>query len=1473
MQHRFAFRLFSKVASILILVAIPLLLAVGDNLFPLTALANPAPFLAPTTSITPTKTAQAKMIATASIAPKATSSVTPSASSTLAQTKLPPRISTTTPSPTRNASVTLQPTKPALTTLTRTPSKTPTPTSTSKIAPRLAATGGSQDMYLHGIGSNDNPSTLTINAIASTTTTVKFKDSTSINFTNGNPWKEIGTWSATSASYSGTLASLGDLHAWLGLKNSDDQGTNFDLRAEVYENAALVVSGETYCITSITRNPDLAKEAIVSFATFSPTPYNGTTDVLSIKILTRVGSDGSGSACGGHRNAVGLRLYFDAVSRPARFAVASANTPTPTATSTSTNTPTPTPPPDPYQLIEAAQARGEITLDQASLYKVYALFGSPLLPSQYQSQYLIPDEGTSALLYALKDWNQLSPATQQAIADFITPKQVTGGQSPQRLSPAVPTARRGLPPIVAPTPSRSLRLPPSMITPTPSRALRLPTVTPTPSRSARLMTPTPTASSTPASRVQPPKLLGPAAYHLRGVVQSVSSQNITWQTERGLITVRMNAQSKLSANAKPMTLQQLSKGDELDGIIVVEASGEAIAQSIRRFDALSSGTPNKLKSPSLRTALAPADWEGPIDLASGQQSQWPGTPVFAVDSAGNMVAVWLTGDYWSGGIWYSVKPAGSAQWSYRQHFSFTNYTAWRPSAWRPSVAIVNDQVYLTWEESYDVPSVGWSVRIRYIHGTVNGMGITWDNPIALSTPGTGAYRAALSTTTLSGQVQLHVVWTEVTGEYSYGDPYRIMYTAGSPSWNLWSSPTTIVEDANLQEAGGSASGGVVGIAYTLDTCDNNSCVPFYYTECDIAVAGNCSSGGWSGQQLYAQMVYRPALTLDGQGNAHATWIGHTYAEGFSVEYWTKSHSGSTTSNTVYVANGYFDFDPFPIIAASGPGNVYVAWNEMMLNPPELRYARYDGSNWSSITMVTNSVSSSDDWGQFIIDAGGVNHLIWEGANGQIYYSASGVGNYPTRTPTRTATPTATLMPTATPTNTPVPTATPTVTPNSQLARDVAGCTLDRQDATSAHFVIWYTTVGDCAIQGATPNVYLDALKRGLEQAYDKYGTGAIYYNGDGLHYKLSGLPSPYQVYVVPMRVVTISGITFPLPAGALTLPSNIFMPNGFNVDLSSVAAHEFFHSIQWTYQPCWTMVPVSINMIFIGYWAFPTGWPNNEDLRWWMESTAQWAQHETFQNDASYTDHIPAHFNQPWIHMDTRPVEGGTGIPYSPLFPFYLIEKLNPGQINKDFIRSTWAQYQSNGNCGPMKPVLDSLLPQGKKIADIFPDYAEANYFLGYPPPPDIRMDLRTRQPLLPQDFRPVFDSAFFNDMKLGFAGPNNYAGSSIERLGAAYVEFTKGFSQPNLGRSLDIAVQIPVRDPSKPPIVRVWIVDNNFPPPPNSPSNSIPVTLMNISGVWNGSVTLPNFDSDQTLRVVMLIVNPQPSGANIEWTYQGIVR
>jgi N-acetylneuraminic acid mutarotase len=174
-------------------------------------------------------------------------------------------------------------------------------------------------IFLRGTGGPANPSILSLSAVAPTAATAKYKDSPSVKFAGGNPWTTVGTWVSAPGLVNGTITALDDAHVWLGLKNSDDIGTRFDLRVEAYRNGALVASGQALCILGITQNPSNAKLVAVSFGPFSPVTFNGTSDTLSLKVLTRIGTTPGGASCGGHTNAVGLRTYFDATNRDAGF--------------------------------------------------------------------------------------------------------------------------------------------------------------------------------------------------------------------------------------------------------------------------------------------------------------------------------------------------------------------------------------------------------------------------------------------------------------------------------------------------------------------------------------------------------------------------------------------------------------------------------------------------------------------------------------------------------------------------------------------------------------------------------------------------------------------------------------------------------------------------------------------------------------------------------------------------------------------------------------------------------------------------------------------------------------------------------------------------------------------------------------------------------------------------------------------------
>jgi uncharacterized protein YjbI with pentapeptide repeats len=121
-----------------------------------------------------------------------------------------------------------------------------------------------------------------------------------------------------------TLSELSDAHLWLGLQNSDDQGTRFDVKVELFRfsDSSLIASGLTRCVTGLTRNPASAKEVVVPWDAFSPVSLNSG-DVLVIVISTRIGTNSDDTKCSGpggsHKNALGLRIYYDAASRVSRF--------------------------------------------------------------------------------------------------------------------------------------------------------------------------------------------------------------------------------------------------------------------------------------------------------------------------------------------------------------------------------------------------------------------------------------------------------------------------------------------------------------------------------------------------------------------------------------------------------------------------------------------------------------------------------------------------------------------------------------------------------------------------------------------------------------------------------------------------------------------------------------------------------------------------------------------------------------------------------------------------------------------------------------------------------------------------------------------------------------------------------------------------------------------------------------------------
>lgn len=93
------------------------------------------------------------------------------------------------------------------------------------------------------------------------------------------------------------LAALSPAKVWVGLKNSDDVGVKFDLKAEAYVNNTLVNSGELDTVNAGSSGFNNAKLDTINFNSFSPVDFPSGSS-LSIKLYVRNACSGSGHNSG-----------------------------------------------------------------------------------------------------------------------------------------------------------------------------------------------------------------------------------------------------------------------------------------------------------------------------------------------------------------------------------------------------------------------------------------------------------------------------------------------------------------------------------------------------------------------------------------------------------------------------------------------------------------------------------------------------------------------------------------------------------------------------------------------------------------------------------------------------------------------------------------------------------------------------------------------------------------------------------------------------------------------------------------------------------------------------------------------------------------------------------------------------------------------------------------------------------------------
>src|SRR5262249_43523181 len=134
---------------------------------------------------------------------------------------------------------------------------------------------------------------------------------TTVNCSSTDAHGNRGTGSFAVTALTPQLTALGPAQLWVGLKNSDDVGTRFDLLAEVLRNGSVVGSGQVNNVPGGSSGFKSAVLDAVNLALAGPVPvYPG--DAIGLRLSVRI------SAASGHRSGT-ARLWFADSAANSRF--------------------------------------------------------------------------------------------------------------------------------------------------------------------------------------------------------------------------------------------------------------------------------------------------------------------------------------------------------------------------------------------------------------------------------------------------------------------------------------------------------------------------------------------------------------------------------------------------------------------------------------------------------------------------------------------------------------------------------------------------------------------------------------------------------------------------------------------------------------------------------------------------------------------------------------------------------------------------------------------------------------------------------------------------------------------------------------------------------------------------------------------------------------------------------------------------
>ena len=344
-------------------------------------------------------------------------------------------------------------------------------------------------------------------------------------------------------------------------------------------------------------------------------------------------------------------------------------------------------------------------------------------------------------------------------------------------------------------------------------------------------------------------------------------------------------------------------------------------------------------------------------------SGWSEWPVLAVDSVGDLHALWDDKTSGHHEIYYGKSTNGGSSWSATRRLTWA-------SSYYLSVAIAvdtADNIHIVWADY--LPGTG---EIYYKKST-NG-GTTWTANKRLTWTSGASEDPSITVDSLGN---IHVVWEDSTP----GD-YQIYYKKSTDGGVTWTASQRVswTQDTCLQPVIASHWSGWLYLFWVEKSPAGNE---IYFK------TGTIGGPGWSASRKVAWTSgssWCPAVSVDFSGDLHLAWSGNT--PGNYEVYYRKSTDGGASwapSQRLTWTSGSSDD---PALAVFSSGNPLVVWDDDTPGVKEIYYRSSGdgGASWGTTQRLTWNAGYSLG-PAVVVDAGNVYLVWWDNTPGnfEIFY--------------------------------------------------------------------------------------------------------------------------------------------------------------------------------------------------------------------------------------------------------------------------------------------------------------------------------------------------------------------------------------------------------------------------------------------------------------------------------------------------------